>query len=86
MRFDLLGLSKEHVKVLIDDNYQSIRKHEKGDVDSKSSRSHTSCNTKLVLPDNYETDKIKVELKNGVLNITLPKFKGESKLFDVKID
>ncbi|GLJ54142.1 hypothetical protein SUGI_1159950 [Cryptomeria japonica] len=89
MRFDLPGLSKEDVKVSIDDGFLVIKaeqKQEKRDADSWSSRSHTSYNTKLMLPDNCETDKIRAELENGVLNITIPKSKADSKVFDVKID
>lgn len=33
----------------------------------------TYYNTRLLLPENYETKKIRAELKNSVLNIAIPK-------------
>ncbi|KAF3777601.1 Small heat shock protein [Nymphaea thermarum] len=90
MRFDMPGLSKEDVKVSIEsDNVLVIRGEHKSDSaegDSWTSRSSAAYDTRLVLPDNLETDKIKAELKNGVLFITIPKRKVESKVVDVQVE
>ncbi|KAF7830786.1 small heat shock protein, chloroplastic [Senna tora] len=90
MRFDMPGLSKEDVKVFVEDDVLVIRGEQKqqeggGDADAWSSRSYSSYDTRLQLPDNCEKEKVKAELKNGVLYVTLPKTKVERKVIDVEI-
>lgn len=93
MRFDMPGLSKEDVKVSMEDDTLVIKgeqrkeqERQEGGEDSWSSRSYSSYNTRLLLPDNCDKDKIKAELKNGVLLISIPKREVERKVIDVKID
>ncbi|XP_042519872.1 small heat shock protein, chloroplastic [Macadamia integrifolia] len=93
IRIDMPGLSKEEVKVLVEDDVLIIKgehKKEEGsggdeDEDSWTSRSVSSYHTRFRLPDNCEKDKVKAELKNGVLFISIPKTKVDRKVIDVEI-
>ncbi|KAH9316258.1 hypothetical protein KI387_024885, partial [Taxus chinensis] len=91
MRFDMPGLSKEDVKVSVEDDFLFINAEKKKEgaekpEDSWSVKSYSSYNTRIALPDNCHTDQIKAELKNGVLNITIPKSKVESKVVDINVE
>jgi HSP20 family protein len=90
MRIDFPGLSKEEVKVYVEDNYLVIKGEHKGeetkkdDDDQWSSRSYGSYSTRIILPDNANTEQIKAELKNGVLFVSIPKM-GEPKKSHIDI-
>eukprot|EP00253_Pinus_taeda_P021178 PITA_21178 len=82
VRFDMPGLSKDDVKVsVVDQRFVVIEEKEKKEKDWWSF--YRSYSARLMLPEHYETNKIKTELKNGVLNITIPKVKVQySKMKD----
>jgi len=77
------------LKVSVEDDVLVIKgshKKEEGENESWSARSYSSYNTRLAVPENCEMEKIKAELKNGVLNISIPKGKVESKVMDVNVE
>ncbi|XP_020082146.1 small heat shock protein, chloroplastic-like [Ananas comosus] len=101
MRFDMPGLSKEEVKVMVEDDVLVIQgKHktdEKGnDGDSQGKttekdmwwkkRSYSSYDIRLMLPDYCDKSKVTAELKNGVLLVTIPKIPGTREVITVDVE
>lgn len=81
IRVNAAGYEKEEVKVEIVEGVIHIRaeKKKEGDngwIQGKHARSFT-------LPENIDVDRIKGELKNGVLTIEIPKRKREIKLIEI---
>eukprot|EP01018_Ginkgo_biloba_P010691 Gb_40446 [translate_table: standard] len=90
LRFDMPGLSKEEVKVSVEDGSLVIKgEHsEEAKKENWSTRSYGSYNTRIILPDNVRLEDIKAEMKNGVLQVCVPKTEEESKqnVIDVKVE
>ncbi|XVF26583.1 hypothetical protein REPUB_Repub14bG0030200 [Reevesia pubescens] len=87
LRYDVPGLTKEDVKIIIDDGVLTIKgehkEEEEGSDDEQwFARSYGYYNTSLVLPDDAKVDEIKAELKDGVLSIIIPRTEQPKK--DVK--
>ncbi|KAJ0971172.1 hypothetical protein J5N97_019131 [Dioscorea zingiberensis] len=95
MRFDMPGLSKDEINVSVEDDVLVITgKHKQqgggegtGKEGEKESwwRSRSSYDMRLVLPYECDKEKVKAELKNGVLLVTVPKNKVERKVIDVEV-
>lgn len=95
MRFDMPGMSKEEVKVSVEDDMLVIKgehKAEEGEGEGEEGKdswwrgkSESNYDMRMVLPDNCEKDKVKAELKNGVLLVSVPKTKVDRKVTDVEI-
>ncbi|KAM7254224.1 hypothetical protein ACFE04_031906 [Oxalis oulophora] len=91
LRYEMPGLSKEDVKITVDeDGVLTIvgeQKKEGGDSSSDDDNSHWSAygyyNANIVLPEDAKVDEIKAELKDGLLTITLPRNEKKPKK-DVK--
>ena len=92
MRFDMPGLTRDEVKVMVEDDTLVIRgEHKKeegaeGDGDGWwKERSVSSYDMRLALPDECDKSKVRAELKNGVLLVTVPKTEVERKVIDVHV-
>lgn len=70
-------MTKEDVKITIDDGVLTIKGEHKEEKDDDEHWSSTSSygyyNTSLILPDDAKADDIKAELKDGVLTLIIPK-------------
>ncbi|XP_078170436.1 small heat shock protein, chloroplastic-like [Carex rostrata] len=90
MRFDMPGLSKEEVKISVQDDMLVIKgEHKKeegtGEKGEWWKRGARTYDMQLLLPDECDKSKVAAEFKNGVLLVTVPKGRVERKVFDVEI-
>ena len=68
------GLSKDDVKITIDDSVISIL-HDKEQTDNESFYFTNSFKKEYLLPDDVDDEKIQSKLENGVLEINIPRSK-----------
>ncbi|KAJ9678967.1 hypothetical protein PVL29_021012 [Vitis rotundifolia] len=87
LRVDMPGLSKEDVKVNVEQNTLTIQGEEKNETEDEESRRRYS--SRIDLPEKlYKTGEIKAEMNNGVLKIVVPKLKEEERtdVINVKVE
>ncbi|XP_041018933.1 26.5 kDa heat shock protein, mitochondrial [Juglans microcarpa x Juglans regia] len=88
LRYEVPGLSKEDLKLTIDDGVLTITGEHKeeneddSDDESWSAASYGYYHTSLLLPEDAKIDEVKAELKDGVLTIVIPRTEMPKK--DVK--
>lgn len=79
LRIEMPGLSKEDVKISVEQNTLIIR-GEGGKEESEAEESGRRYSSRLDLPPTtYKVDEIKAEMKNGVLKVVVPKVKEEER-------
>ncbi|KAF7100272.1 hypothetical protein CFC21_101806 [Triticum aestivum] len=90
LKVPMPGLTKEHVEVRADKNILVIKgEGEKQPWDGDGDSAVPRYNRRIEMPaDAYKMDKIKAEMKNGVLWVTLLKVKEEERkdVFHVKVE
>ncbi|XP_020083661.1 small heat shock protein, chloroplastic-like [Ananas comosus] len=93
MRFDVPGLSKEELRVAVeDDNVLVVRGERKEEEGGEAEDAwwkgwkESSYYTRVVLPDNCDVSQVKAALQNGVLLVTVPKKNVERNVIDVQIE
>ncbi|XP_037466616.1 26.2 kDa heat shock protein, mitochondrial-like [Triticum dicoccoides] len=90
LKVPMPGLTKEHVKVRADKNILVIEgEGEKQPWDGDDDSAVPRYNRRIEMPaDAYKLDKIKAEMKNGVLWVTLLKVKEDERkdVFHVKVE
>ncbi|XP_073019188.1 heat shock 22 kDa protein, mitochondrial [Primulina eburnea] len=87
LRVDMPGLSKEEVKVSVEQNTLIIKGE--GKKESEDEETMQRYSSRIDLPEKlYKTNEIKAEMKNGVLKIFLPKIKEEERVdvFNVNVE
>ncbi|KAJ4960148.1 hypothetical protein NE237_020058 [Protea cynaroides] len=94
MRFDMPGMTKNDVKVWVEDKMLVVRaekvpKNTENQTQVKeeewSAKSYGKYNSRIALPENIEFEKIKAEVRDGVLYITIPKASASSKVLDINV-
>ncbi|CAL5421200.1 unnamed protein product [Camellia sinensis] len=95
MRFDMPGMTKDDVKVYVEEKMLVVkaekmpkdRNGQESEVENEewSAKSYGKYNSRVALPENVEFEKIKAEVKDGVLYITIPKASGTSKVLDINV-
>ncbi|ONK57175.1 uncharacterized protein A4U43_C10F17370 [Asparagus officinalis] len=97
LRFDMPGMTKGDVKVWVEEKMLVIKaeklrkKEEEGEKEVEGGggwdlRSYGRYNSRIALPENVEVEKIKAEVKDGVLYITIPKAKVSAKVLDINVE
>ena len=78
-RADLPGVKEDDLEIALTGNHLTIsgkreqEKHEQGDTYYASERSYGSFSRAFTLPDGTDGENVKAELKNGVLQVVVPK-------------
>lgn len=92
LRFDMPGMTKSDVKVYVEEKMMVIKAEkmvkEEGKEEEEeewSARSYGKYNTRIALPENVEVEKIRAEVKDGVLYITIPKVPASAKVLDIAV-
>lgn len=92
VRVELPGVSKDDVKITIQDNILTIRGEKKEEKEAKESnyhrteRSFGSFQRSFTLPTHVKSDKIEATYKDGILTVTLPKAEeAKPKQIEVKV-
>jgi len=92
IKAEIPDVKKEDVKVTVEDGVLTIQgqrkqeKEEKGTKYHRIERSYGSFVRTFSLPDVIETDRVKAEFKDGVLNLHLPKSeRAKPKAIEVKV-
>ncbi|MDO5576889.1 MAG: Hsp20/alpha crystallin family protein [Fibrobacter sp.] len=90
---DLPGMEKKDVSVTIDNNVIKIEGEKAEEHKTEKTkyyhfeRNYGKFSRSFALPEGIDTQKITAVMKNGVLELTLPKTpKAQPKAIDIKID
>lgn len=93
VKAELPGVKREDVKVIQEDGVLTIEgerkyeKEEKGEKAHRVERFYGTFSRSFSLPDDADAKAIRAETKEGVLNVHIPKVKGEkTKPVQIKVE
>lgn len=93
LRFDMPGMTREDVKVWVEEKMLVVKAEkqpkttsEGENADDWSAKSYGRYSSRIALPENVKFEKIKAEVKDGVLYITIPKAPSGTKVFDISVE
>ncbi|KVH98002.1 Alpha crystallin/Hsp20 domain-containing protein, partial [Cynara cardunculus var. scolymus] len=81
IKYQMPGLSKDDVKISVEDGILFIRGEHKdsGEDENWWGASYSYYNTSLRLPEDAKVEEITAEMKNGVLHLIIPKDETKKK-------
>ncbi|CAN1137305.1 Small heat shock protein, chloroplastic [Linum perenne] len=85
IRFDMPGMSKQDVKIWVEDTMLVVKAEKKNEEDEEEWE-YGKYGYRIALPENVEIEKIKAEVRDGVLCLSVPKVSGKGKVFDISVD
>jgi len=92
VKVELPGVSKDDVKITMQENILTIRGEKKEEKETKEShfqrveRSYGSFQRSFTLPTHVKNEKIEASYKDGILTVTLPKAEeAKPKQIEVKV-
>ncbi|KAM6589509.1 hypothetical protein CsatA_012114 [Cannabis sativa] len=99
LRFDMPGMTKEDVKVWVEEKMLVLKAQKEpkkkenginngngeGDEEEWSAKSYGKYSCRIALPENIQFENIKAEVKDGVLYINIPKATVSSKILDINV-
>ncbi|XP_021630642.1 small heat shock protein, chloroplastic [Manihot esculenta] len=106
MRFDMPGMTKEDVKVWVEEKMLVVKaektpakkvnggengkkaaaaEEEEEEEEEWSAKSYGRYSSRIALPENIQFEKIKAEVKDGVLYINIPKASTAGKILDIEV-
>ncbi|KAL3501067.1 hypothetical protein ACH5RR_035516 [Cinchona calisaya] len=97
MRFDMPGMTKKDVQIWVEEKMLVVKaekvpkKKENGNEEKEeegewSAKSYGRYNSRIALPENVQFEKIRAEVKDGVLYITIPKANNLGKILDINVE
>ncbi|KZV39965.1 hypothetical protein F511_15627 [Dorcoceras hygrometricum] len=87
MRFDMPGMTRQDVKVWVEDKMLVVQAEKLAQQgDEWAAKSYGRYNSRISLPENIQFERIKAEVKDGVLYISVPKATSVSQVFDINVD
>ncbi|RVX11520.1 Heat shock protein 21, chloroplastic [Vitis vinifera] len=94
IRFDMPGMTKDDVKLWVEEKMLVIKAEKMSGTEGNgeedegawSAKSYGRYNSRVALPENVQFEKIKAEVKDGVLYITIPKASDNPKILDINVE
>ena len=91
-KLELPGVSKDDVKITLQDNILTVKGEKKEEQETKNSnyrrleRNYGSFQRSFTFPTSVKNDKVDAQYKDGILTISLPKAEeAKRKLIEVKV-
>ncbi|KAI3943660.1 hypothetical protein MKW92_017951 [Papaver armeniacum] len=97
LRFDMPGMTKSDVKVWVEEKMLVVKGEkvpkkkedtEQGEADAEEAwpaNGYGKYSCRIALPENVEYEKIKAQVKDGVLYITIPKASTSNQVLDINV-